>query len=102
MGRMRRIVILLVAAAWVGLIWKLNILGVVFLFLLAGVVPGTSLSIPPLIMLALLGAMGVVVFYWTKRQQLIKEIRSQTLKHKQASQPVQSPASLRRRFTGVT
>ncbi|HWZ65175.1 MAG TPA: hypothetical protein VNX65_00070 [Patescibacteria group bacterium] len=102
MGHARRTVIFLVAAIAVLLIWKLNILGVVFLFLLAGVVPGTSLSVPPFLMLTLLGVMGIAVFNWTKRQQLIKEIRSQTQKHKQPSRSEQPHGPLRRRFTGVT
>jgi type VI protein secretion system component VasK len=88
-----------VVSAW--LVLKLGILSAVLLFLVAGVIPGTSLSVPPIVMLSLLGAFAIVMLFWIKRQGLIKQIRAQKAeaaeKHKTSLH--QHPAPLRRRFT---
>lgn len=88
-----------IVSAW--LVLKFGILSALLLFLVAGVIPGTALSVPPVVMLSLLAALAVVLLFWIKHQGLIKQVRAQkakaAIKHKTSvSQPA---APLRRRFT---
>ena len=76
---------------WIGLglfaVWLVKATGIIVaatLFLLAGVVPGTQWSVPPIAMFVLLGLLLIFVLYWIKRQQLRKQIRALKTKHNPA------------------
>lgn len=66
--------ILGIVGLWVVL--KTGLLVMVAVFLLTGLLPGTGLSVPPILMLGLLMALFLIVMRWVKRQELANQIRA--------------------------
>lgn len=83
------------ALFWIGLglfiVWLAKATGLAaaaLIFLLAGVIPGTSFSVPPVVMLILLGIALFGVLQWVRRQQLAAQIRELKAQHdKNQTQP---------------
>ena len=76
------------ALLWIGVgifvLWLIKATGFIaaaVLFLLAGVIPGTSISIPPIPMLILLGIALLLTAYWIRKQRLATQIKQLKAKH---------------------
>lgn len=66
----KHILITLAIAAVVIVCFQTNIFDSLLVFLLVGGVPGTSFSLPPLVMLALLGGSVLAFTHWVAIRQL--------------------------------
>ncbi|MGH7196696.1 MAG: hypothetical protein ACREGJ_02940 [Candidatus Saccharimonadales bacterium] len=54
-------------------------------FIVAGVIPGFNVAVPPLLMLLLLGGGFVALVKWTRRQQFYLELQKQRAANKKAA-----------------
>lgn len=96
---MKYSIVVIIGCIVVWLLQKAGILAALLLFVLAGVVPGTSFAIPPYIMLALLGLVLLIVVRVIKRQGLIQQLRHQKAAHHPVAQQPAGKTTTRRRFS---
>lgn len=99
--------ILLVVALLFWAQFQFGLIGALFLFLVAGVIPGTALFVPPMVMFALLALVALLIIRWTKQQELTKQVREATARARDNSpvkkitvvSPDSNQSPIRRRFT---
>lgn len=96
--------IILIGALIVWAQLQFGLISALFLFLVAGVVPGTALFVPPMVMMALLALMALLLLRWAQLQELPKQVRQATseVQSKPANEAliqVESDQPTRRRFT---
>lgn len=73
---MKRIIISVLVISGILLAMSPKVQAAVVLFLLVGAIPGTQLSVPPLVMLLGMAALLAFVLLWTRKQDFYTQART--------------------------